>query len=116
VNYPHTLIVTRPGSAAGVGQDTDSGMETPGPAGSADAEVLRTRCFVEDGGKEVRREAETTGLKSDAVAFLQRVKDARKIESGMVVVVQWHDGESPDDDARVLKAVRLDGKVFLEYL
>lgn len=108
MSYPHRLSITREGTGS---QDPDTGAWTPGTA----VMIYDGPADVQDGGETIQRDSDgrPTAV-SDATAYLEDERAVGSIYVGDRAVVTWEDGTTAD--ARVLKVVRLDGKLQLGWL
>lgn len=107
MRYPHRLRLYRPGE----GGEYDDGAWVPAP----DVELYNGPADVQDSGREVRRSTDNApAVHSDADAFLPDRAAVGPIRTGDLAEIWWEDGSR--STARVLKHVRLDGRVQLAYV
>lgn len=105
MRYPHRIRLWRPGE----GGEYLDGIWTPAAA----AELYSGPADVQDSGRAVRRSSDNSPVvQSDAVVYLPRlVSDLR---TGDLADIDWGDGSTAY--ARVVKSVRLDDSVHIEYV
>lgn len=107
MTYPHRVRIGTPGPLTG--QDRATGKATYGPA----TIVYEGPADVQDEPAVIKRDPDGRVISSsDARVYLARPDVIAMLTPGLHVWIDWRDG-TPEADAVIVEARRLDGAVYL---